>query len=93
MWPGTRSTSIIWETWEQVPRSAVPTSAIILKNYVLYTAILSSSINHFLFVLPEIATTGADAEFSFEVKESEIVLKDKDTSNVTGVEEGETTVS
>jgi hypothetical protein len=43
--------------------------------------------------LLEIATTGEDADFKFEVKETDIVLMDKDTNNVTGVQEGETTVS
>ncbi len=41
----------------------------------------------------EIATTGEEADFKFEIKETDIVLKDKDTNNVTGVQEGETTVS
>ena len=36
---------------------------------------------------------GDEAEFKFEVKETDIVAMDKDTSNVTGVAEGETTVS
>ena len=44
-------------------------------------------------MLIEIATTGEEADFKFEIKETDIVLKDKDTNNVTGVQEGETTVS
>jgi len=40
----------------------------------------------------EFTTFGENPDFTFEMKETEIVSKDKDTSNVTGVQEGETTV-
>ncbi len=41
----------------------------------------------------EFTTFGEDPDFTFEIKETDIVTKDKDTSNVTGIMEGETTVS
>jgi hypothetical protein len=43
--------------------------------------------------ISEIPTVGEEAEFKFEIKETDIVSMDKENTNVTGVAEGETTVS
>jgi len=40
----------------------------------------------------EFTTFGKEPDFTFGIKETDIVSMDKDTSNVTGVQEGETTV-